>query len=638
VRQDTPEVRLGTSQASQSLLPLGVLTLLAFALRLALLDQGLFGDELWTYRIVTENDLAGVFSDVYDTNEITPPLHFVLSWGAGQIGDSTIWIRVPSLIFGTATIPVAYLLGRRVFGEATGLLAGALLALSPFAIFYSIEARGYATMAFLVALSTLALLKALDGGRGTWWIVYAVSACAALYTHYMAVFAVVAQAGWAFWAYRDRLRTLAIVHAAIVLAYLPWLPGYLEQRQKSEIIEGQGPPDPLSVGSFFDYRLRSMVGQPAAGLGDMPGRAWVVLLVLAVVAAIAAQVPMRRGDRERGGRTAPAVVLMWIVALATPLGALTYSLAGPDVYAPKNLNASVPAIAVVVASALASLRPRWVAAAATAVVVVYVVGAAKSLDEDHRRPDYREVARFIDSRAAPGDTILDLARSQLIVGASSPSFVTPYFDGRRSAFLADEEGAAWEPALRGRSVFVVRAEGGLFAGMPPLDGPGKRIVRRDFEAYPGSVRLTVGRYQGEVEGTLRTREGARVISWSLGRDLVVDDGSARGFVDAVAADPAPFTLRGWATDAKAEGVADWVLAFSGGRLLSAGWPSVIRVDVAKAYGQPVLLAGYELTAPPGTGHPIDPSKVHVFAVVGGRASELELTDDAAREVRNWSGA
>src|SRR5688572_13751496 len=96
------------------------LTAVAFALRLANLDQSLFQDEFWTDGVDTENGLAGVVSEVYDTS-ITPPLHYLLAWLAVQPGDPTIWIRVPSLILGTATVPITHLLGRRIFGTAAGL-------------------------------------------------------------------------------------------------------------------------------------------------------------------------------------------------------------------------------------------------------------------------------------------------------------------------------------------------------------------------------------------------------------------------------------------------------------------------------------------------------------------------------------
>ena len=68
-----------------------------------------------------------------------------------------------------------------------------LTALSPFMIYYSAEARAYGLLMFFVAGSTLSLLLALDTGRRRWWIVYAICAAAAFYTHYTCLFVLAVQ-------------------------------------------------------------------------------------------------------------------------------------------------------------------------------------------------------------------------------------------------------------------------------------------------------------------------------------------------------------------------------------------------------------------------------------------------------------
>ena len=195
-RPGDPRWRPGTV-----LLALGILTALALALRVVGIDQTLYGDEDFTYYIVVRNDdLAGVWSDVYNTS-ITPPLHYFLAWLAVQFGgDSTVMVRIPSLIFGTALVPFVFFLARRVAGIWAGLIAATVIALGPFAIWYSDEARTYAVMMFLVALSTLAMLRAVEGGERRWWVLYVLCACGALWSHYTAVFVVAAEGAWALWA------------------------------------------------------------------------------------------------------------------------------------------------------------------------------------------------------------------------------------------------------------------------------------------------------------------------------------------------------------------------------------------------------------------------------------------------------
>ena len=151
---------------------LAAIVVAGFVLRLVAMQQSLFGDERYTYAIVTQNGLRGVWHEVYTTS-ITPPFHYALAWASVQLGDPTVLVRLPSLLLGTATIGLVFLLGRRIGGPRTGLVAAGLMAFSPFAIFYGSEARAYATAVFLVALSTWALLRAMDeDGSPVWWGVY----------------------------------------------------------------------------------------------------------------------------------------------------------------------------------------------------------------------------------------------------------------------------------------------------------------------------------------------------------------------------------------------------------------------------------------------------------------------------------
>jgi uncharacterized membrane protein len=64
-------------------------------------------------------------------------------------------------------------------GARAAVVGCALVALFPFLIFYSTEARPYALLVLLILLSTLALLRAVRAGGLGWWAAYAVFACAA---------------------------------------------------------------------------------------------------------------------------------------------------------------------------------------------------------------------------------------------------------------------------------------------------------------------------------------------------------------------------------------------------------------------------------------------------------------------------
>ncbi len=62
--------------------------------------------------------------------------------------------RIPSVLLGTATVPLLYAIGRRWFSAPVGLLAAALLAFSPEGMVWGGRARMYALATLLVLLMT----------------------------------------------------------------------------------------------------------------------------------------------------------------------------------------------------------------------------------------------------------------------------------------------------------------------------------------------------------------------------------------------------------------------------------------------------------------------------------------------------
>ncbi len=131
------------------------LTAVGIAVRVVVVQDSLFADELSTYWIVSTNGLGGVISTVHTNAEITPPLYFVLAWLTTRLDVTAELLRAPSFVAGIAAIPLTYVLGLRTVGRRAALVATAITALAPFAIFYSTEARGYELMVVLVRAPAL---------------------------------------------------------------------------------------------------------------------------------------------------------------------------------------------------------------------------------------------------------------------------------------------------------------------------------------------------------------------------------------------------------------------------------------------------------------------------------------------------
>jgi 4-amino-4-deoxy-L-arabinose transferase-like glycosyltransferase len=164
----------------------------AFALRLYHLDyQSIWGDE--HYSIVLSAASVGDILRVGMLEEPHPPLYNLLLhfWGLAT-GNGVFAIRFFSLVAGVASIPIIYALGRRMSSPVTGFLAALLMAVNPYQVAHSQDARMYALVTGLVPLANLALLHAMAAPRPRTWALFVIAIVAATYVHHYAAFALVA--------------------------------------------------------------------------------------------------------------------------------------------------------------------------------------------------------------------------------------------------------------------------------------------------------------------------------------------------------------------------------------------------------------------------------------------------------------
>ena len=134
----------------------GRLSSLGGFLRLYRLDfQSLWVDEGLQYFVANNNGLGEIFSQA---RSFHPPLSFLINHVFLQIGESDFFFRLPSAIFGIATLPVFYILARELTSSRVALVSTFVLAVSPFHIWYSQEGRMYAQLLFFSVLSSVVLL------------------------------------------------------------------------------------------------------------------------------------------------------------------------------------------------------------------------------------------------------------------------------------------------------------------------------------------------------------------------------------------------------------------------------------------------------------------------------------------------
>ena len=159
MRDSEPAPRSGVERSP--LIALIALTIVAGGLRAATIEaQSFWDDELFTVWIV-RLDFVDMVRAWWDS-EATPPVYYLVTWLWSQLfGTGEVGLRSISVLAGTATVPLVYLVGSRFASPRAGMAVAVLVAFNPFLVWYGAEARSYAFLVPEVALGLFFFLAAL---------------------------------------------------------------------------------------------------------------------------------------------------------------------------------------------------------------------------------------------------------------------------------------------------------------------------------------------------------------------------------------------------------------------------------------------------------------------------------------------
>lgn len=189
------------------------MTLLGATLRLYhLAGASLWVDEILTWNMIRPDQDLDLWTQVLDA--IQGPLYLLVIWPLTRLQDNEWMMRLPAAISGILTIPMFGLLLGRIMDRRTARLGTLLLAISPFHVWYSQEARGYGFLIFFTVLLILAFLEMIEHGPGKIRALYlALAGCGAMLSNMSGMFMIVAlglsvlifhrptrPAGWLWWA------------------------------------------------------------------------------------------------------------------------------------------------------------------------------------------------------------------------------------------------------------------------------------------------------------------------------------------------------------------------------------------------------------------------------------------------------
>jgi 4-amino-4-deoxy-L-arabinose transferase-like glycosyltransferase len=172
------------------LLGVAVVAVVGLALRLFwLTHQSLWNDEIVTF-ISSTGTPWRVMTQRQENSNI-PPLYYLVVNAAlalrGIVGVEAA-LRLPSVVMGTLSIPLLYFVVRWWLGDRIAVIAAALMAISPFHVWYSQEARPYALLLALALVAVLCLQRALVHPESRLWkAATAIALASTFYCHTVAV-------------------------------------------------------------------------------------------------------------------------------------------------------------------------------------------------------------------------------------------------------------------------------------------------------------------------------------------------------------------------------------------------------------------------------------------------------------------
>ena len=291
--------------------------LLAFALRVFHLNErGVWYDEAFAILYASRSFgemIAGTLTQVSGVAADVHPLfyYFALHLWMQVAGDSAFAARFFSVFFGVATVALAFHIARDLFGRRTGSAAALVLAIAPYHLAYSQEARMYAMLAFWSTLALFAFIRFRRTFRKSWWALFVVVGAGALYSHNLAFLSF---AALGIWTIADALRTRTIhllratvlAGAAMVLLWLPWL--ILVPSQFGKIEQAYWVPPPTVVSLVQTLLVFTFDFDNAAA----PAVLVPFLLFAAILMLTLISLELARRRRERAAELTLAVALAFL--------------------------------------------------------------------------------------------------------------------------------------------------------------------------------------------------------------------------------------------------------------------------------------------------------------------------------------
>ncbi len=382
--------------------------LAAAAISLALGLYQLGQPSFWIDESYTARTIADPYWDLRSEHHVVY-YSFMKPWSA-LFGSGEVALRLPSVIAAAAACALLVPFGNRLLGRPVGSIAGIVLALNPFVVQWSQQARSYTIVMLAAIVATWFLVDLREKRTRRSWAWYTVALGVLLVLQPLSAGLVASAHFLAAKGFRLKIVASGVTVSVVAAWYLR---GVYERDSES---------------GTLSWNVDPTVSSVSRAILELSGAVGVGLLLTLVALTIV--------RRERLLLASWALAPLVISVVVTPIG---------KVFVDRYVLVSAPAFALLVAAAIRELRGPWRAGAVGAFVAGTIAGLLIWYG-----PDGSDNWAGQDWKAA---TMFAMQHGGATV---EPSWATPAYE-------------YYGGAVRDNGLYLILGEGGATSGSASLD-------------------------------------------------------------------------------------------------------------------------------------------------------------------------
>lgn len=405
----------------------GLLLFIGIGLALRLVGihkESLWWDEYASHVYVDAPSLIEFLKLNRTLDPLTLPAYYILEYGwFNYVSQSVVALRFMSILLGLTTLPFIFLIGRHLFGSSSGLLAVALVAVSPTLIHHSQSIRMYVLFVFLTATVVWTFITLIEKPRRSMWLIHWVASFILYWTHPFAGLVPATLGGFLLLCFLPRIdsrnfkakfsffvrwacsQSLLFAPTVVYLSQVRFWPqetttGWIQRPSLQTLLAD------LLFDDITAFHWQFRLGDVALRLGNIRlVLDWLfaaLLVVLLLFLCVRVFFSHRTIYEEK--RRAVLLLLLWVVLPPTMLFALSWFVR-PCMF-PRYTVHCMLAVFLLIAGAVAEVRQkawRWLL---TILVIGLTVLQWAWLQPGPQRTDWRSAGLLLHEQAGHDDVVL----------------------------------------------------------------------------------------------------------------------------------------------------------------------------------------------------------------------------------------